>query len=171
MAERAVCGAARALGGGSQFVLAVALALSLCASPIWHAIVAVAPAALSGQLSGARYDGLTWSSGDWFVPLGVRNLSYPVFFAFGVVVWPTDTLLSLRRRCASFSSSRCCGGSHAWLWLLNGCFWAYSMQRLRLGGTSFFASAGVATWLARTPQQVTSTARTQDLSIPRTHGC
>ena len=34
-------------GGGSQFVLAVALALSLCASPIWHAIVAVAPAALS----------------------------------------------------------------------------------------------------------------------------
>ena len=131
-------------GGGS--VVAATLFLSLCASPIWHAIVAVAPG-----LSGARYDGLTWSSGDWFVPLGVRNLSYPVFFAFGVVVCPTSALLALRQRCTSISSL--CG-SQAWLWLLNGCFWAYSMQRLRLGGTNLFASAGLATWFARLPQQL-----------------
>ena len=133
-------------GGGSVSVVATTLSLSLCASPIWHAFVAVAPG-----LSGTRYDGLTWSSGDWFLPLSVRNLSYPVFFAFGVVVCPTSALLALRRRCDSISS-RC--GSHAWLWLLNGCFWAYSMQRLRLGGTNLFASAGLATWFARLPQQL-----------------
>jgi len=131
------------LVGRSQAMLAVTLVMCLCASPLWHAVVAIVPA-----LSGAAFDGLTWSSGEWFLPVGVRDFTYPFFFAFGAVVCPLPVLLALRQRCSSLPWLR------AVIWVLNVCCWMYSIERLRLGGTNLFTSSTVQIWLGRLPQQL-----------------
>ena len=54
-------------GGGRGAMVAIPLVLSLTAAPLWNAVTNLLP-----SLSGERYNGLTSSSGEWFLPLGVR---------------------------------------------------------------------------------------------------
>ena len=130
-------------GGAQPAMLLVPLALSLVAPVVWHAIFAAAPA-----LSGARYEGLTWSSGEWFVPIGVRNVTYIVFFAFGIVACPLPRLIFWRRHCDAHLSSRAC------VWAVTACCTAYSVTRLQLGSTNMFLSADLGVWVARLPRQL-----------------
>ena len=129
--------------GGRLALVAVPLLICLCASPVWHEVAALLPA-----LSGAKFDGLTWSSGEWFLPFGVRALTYPFFYAVGVALLPIPVLLDLQTRCAASAFTRRC------MWLANGACWIYSCVRLRLGETNLFTSASADVWLSRMPMQL-----------------
>lgn len=140
---RALLELTRRCGLGRGATLAVMLALNCLAAPAMRVLYDAAP-----SLSGARYDGLTWSSGEWFLPIGVRCLTFACFYAFGALVLPLPWLLELRRRCAASA------GAQATVWLANVASWVYSLERLRLAGTNLVVSASPDEWWRRLPMHV-----------------
>ena len=113
---------------------------------MWHRLLPHVAKRLPA-LDGARYDGYTVSSGEWFVPFGVRCLTYPLFWTIGRACLPPHTLSVLHAR---LHASR--GRARAALWLLNASCWAYSLLRLQTGGTNFFTSATPNVWASRLPR-------------------
>ena len=134
--------------GHTALRLAPTLALHLLAAPVWHRLLPHVAKRLPA-LDGARYDGYTVSSGEWFVPFGVRCLTYPLFWTIGRVCLPPHTLSVLHARLHA-SRGRACAA----LWLLNASCWAYSLLRLETGGTNLFTSATPNVWASRLPRSL-----------------
>ena len=132
------------LGGSPSACMAVAILVNVFASLAWSFVVATFPI----HAGGANFEGITWSSGEWFVPFGVRCFTSAPFFVLGTYFLTPSAILEMHA--AAWSS---CWFKHL-IAPLNIACCAYSLFRLELRDQLHFHSATPADWLSRLPRHV-----------------
>ena len=132
------------IGGSPSTCMAVAIFINCFASLAWSSVVEAFPV----HAGGANFEGITWSSGEWFVPFGVRCFTSTPFFVLGTYFLRPAAILEMRE--AAWSS---CWFKHLVVPLNLACC-VYSLFRLELRGQLQFHSALPAVWLSRLPQHL-----------------
>ena len=132
------------LGGNSSTCMAAAILINVLAPLAWSFVVAAFPV----HAGGANFEGITWSSGEWFVPFGVRCFTSVPFFVLGTYYLTPSAIMEMHA--AAWSS---CWFKQLIVPLNIACC-AYSLFRLELRDQLHFHSASPANWLNRLPRHV-----------------
>ena len=130
------------LGGNSSTCMAAAILINVLAPLAWSFVVAAFPV----HAGGANFEGITWSSGEWFVPFGVRCFTSVPFFVLGTYYLTPSAIMEMHA--AAWSS---CWFKQLIVPLNIACC-AYSLFRLELRDQLHFHSASPANWLNRLPR-------------------
>ena len=141
---RALVKVNHSLGGSPFACMAVAILINIFASLAWSFAVGAFPV----HAGGANFEGITWSSGEWFVPFGVRCFTSAPFFVLGTYFLTPSAILDMHA--AAWSS---CWFKRLVAPLNIACM-LYSLFRLELRDQLHFHSATPADWLSRLPRHV-----------------
>ena len=137
---RAFVGGAQLAGLSARAICAFALAVNLFAALGWHYVL---------ELVGyqRQYDGLTWSSSEWFDVVGSRWFTFILYFAVGCLL-PAEKLVQWN------ATTR--GSPLLWRLALFtlGVNFFYNLWRLDLRASNLFVSAPPQQWLERMPVHI-----------------
>lgn len=118
-------------------ITALSVIINLFAALAWHYV----------PRDQSSYDGLTWSSTEWFDVIGTRWFTFIFYFVVGWQL-PADLILSLNQRL--HASTRLWRASMALL-AVNV---VYNLFRLDLRATNLFVSGAPDEWLKRMPYHI-----------------